>query len=158
ENLTTTASKRLSEKAHIQLDQLFGNHQLVLDPASKPEQGYAAVTPSGLSMYGKIDRIDHIDENTIRIVDYKTGKRITNPASKSQDTLLRQWRHRLQLGFYILLIRQQRPFAAKHIQAQIIQLDAATNEPVCLDYTFDDADIARIEQLALAVFRRIKAL
>jgi RecB family exonuclease len=109
-------------------------------------------------MYGKIDRIDTIDDQTIRIVDYKTGKVLTNPDSKSQDTLLRQWRHRLQLGFYVLLIKQQKSFATKRIQTQIIQLDATSADHLYLDYEFDDAELARIEQLALAVYKRIKTL
>jgi DNA helicase-2/ATP-dependent DNA helicase PcrA len=158
EDLDSIITKRLTDRAHKQLDVLFGDIGIALDPTSKPEQGYSATTKSGLSMYGKIDRIDTIDDHTIRIVDYKTGKVLTNPASKSQDTLLRQWRHRLQLGFYVLLIKQQKGFATKHIQTQIIQLDATSADHLYLDYQFDPAELARIEQLALAVYKRIKTL
>lgn len=158
ENLTSIAVKRLTDRAQQQLDALFGDIGIGFDPNSKPEQSYSATTRSGLVMYGKIDRIDTIDDHTIRIVDYKTGKPITNPNSKAQDILLKQWRHRLQLGFYTLLIKQNKAFSTKHIQAQIVQLDATAADHLCLDYRFDDSELARIEQLALAVFKRIKTL
>lgn len=113
---------------------------------------------SGPSLYGKIDRIDIHDDTTVELADYKTGKPITNPASRAQDTLLKQWRHRLQLGFYILLLKQQKQFADKVIKARIIQLDATAPEHLHLHYDFDDAELERVEQLAQAVFKRIKSL
>jgi ATP-dependent exoDNAse (exonuclease V) beta subunit len=158
ENLTSTVLERLTSRAYKQLDALFGEIGLKFSPHSKPEQSYSASTAAGLSLYGKIDRVDTINDNTIRIVDYKTGKPITNPASKAQDVLLKQWRHRLQLGFYILLIRQQKLYRGKQIQAQIIQLDATASDHLCLNYEFDEQGLIRIEQLALAVFKHIKAL
>lgn len=158
ENLTNTTIDRLITRAHNQLDMLFTQCQLSFDPTSMPEQSFSATTSSGLSMYGKVDRIDTIDDHALRIVDYKTGKPITNPSSRSQGILLKQWRHRLQLGFYILLIKQQKAYAGKHITAQIIQLDAETPEALTLDYRFDDADLERIEQLAHTVYARIRSL
>jgi DNA helicase-2/ATP-dependent DNA helicase PcrA len=157
-NLTTIAIERLITRAHKQLDTLFTDFGLLLDPTSQPEQGFAATTKAGISMYGKIDRIDTLDDATIRIIDYKSGKVISNPASKSQETLLKQWRHRLQLGFYILLIAQQRSFANKHIKAQIMQLDATAADHLYLSYEFDKSELARIERLSAAVFKRIKTL
>lgn len=158
ENLTTSALQRLTDRAHTQLDALFNGLGLTFSPTSKPEQSFSAITKSGVNMYGKIDRIDTVDDTTLCIVDYKTGRAITNPNSKAQDILLKQWRHRLQLGFYILLMKQQKMFAGKTICAQIIQLDAQSPEHLVIDYEFADSDLARTEQLALAVLRRIKSL
>lgn len=158
DNLTVVIKKRLIERGHKQLDVLFNEIGITLDPASKPEQGYSAVTKSGLSMYGKIDRIDTIDDQTLRIVDYKSGKVITKPDSKSQETLLKQWRHRIQLGYYCVLIKQNKSYANKQVITQILQLDAKATDPLCLDYSFEREELARIEQLANIVFKRIKSL
>lgn len=158
ENLTTAVIQRRTGKAHRQIDALFGDLGLRFDPTSKPEQSFSAVTKSGLSMYGKIDRIDTIDDKTLRIVDYKTGTPITNPDSKSQDILLKKWRHKLQLGFYILLMKQQKSYADKKIHAQIIQLDATSSEHLYLDYEFTPEELTKIEQLSQAVYSRIKNL
>lgn len=158
QDLTAVAAQRLTQKAHKLLDTLLGKDGISFRADSKPEQKYSAITASGLSMYGKIDRIDMVDDHTIRVVDYKSGKTIDNPASKAQPVLLKQWQHRLQLGFYILLTQQQKQFASKQIQAQIIQVEASDTNHLYLDYSFDEAELARIEQLALAVFKRIKTL
>ena len=158
ESLTTAVINRLTDRAHTQLDRLFTEFDLKLDSNSKPEQSYSATTNEGLRLYGKIDRVDTIDDRTLKIVDYKTGKPITNPKSIAQDVLLKQWRHRLQLGFYILLAKQQKSYTNKRIQACIIQLDATSPDHLYLTYEFDESDLARTEQLARAVFNRIKTL
>ncbi len=158
EYLTSVVVDRLTNRAFAQLDSLFGEVGLKFAATSKPEQSYSATTSSGLNLYGKIDRVDTVDERTIRIADYKTGKPITSPDSKAQDVLLKQWRHRLQLGFYVLLIKQQKPYANKSIRTQIIQLDATSHDHLYLDYEFDDKELDEIEQLAMAVFKRIKSL
>jgi DNA helicase-2/ATP-dependent DNA helicase PcrA len=158
ESLTAPVIERLIARADEQLDRMFGEFGLKLDPTSLPEQSFSAITASGVSMYGKIDRIDAVDDETVRIVDYKTGKPITNPASKAQDVLLKQWRHKLQLGFYALLLRQQKPYKSKNITAQIIQLDATSPDYQTLDYEFDDAELDRIEHLAHAVYTHITTL
>lgn len=158
ESLSTTTIRRLTNRANNQLDRLFLELGLSLRTESEPEQSFRASTRSGLNMYGKIDRIDIIDQRTIRIVDYKTGKPITNPNSKAQDVMLKQWRHKLQLGFYILLLQQQKAFADKRITAQIIQLDATEPEHLVLNYEIDHSELNHIEQLAHAVYKRIRSL
>ncbi len=159
EGLTSTAINRLSGRAYSQLDKLFSEQiNLKFDPTSKSEQSFSATTANGLSLYGKIDRIDLIDDNTIKIVDYKTGRPITDPKSRSQEIILKQWRHRLQLGFYILLIRQQKTYANKNVEACIIQLDAESADHLYLDYNFTSSELERIEKIAEAVYRRIKSL
>lgn len=158
ESLTNTVIDRLVSRAELQIDRVLDEFGLQLDPTSLPEQSFSAITSSGMSMYGKIDRIDTIDDDTVRIVDYKTGKPITNPASKSHDVLLKQWRHKLQLGFYTLLLRQQKPYKSKKITAQIIQLDATAPDHLILNYEFDERDLQRIEDLAEKVYDRIVKL
>lgn len=158
ESLTSAIIDRLTDRANARIDALFSELGLTFDPASQPEQSFSATTLSGMGMYGKIDRVDTLDDHTVRIVDYKTGKPITNPASKAQDVLLKQWRHKLQLGFYVLLMKQQKAFANKTIHAQIIQLDAADPAHLCLDYELDNEELQRIEQLATAVYKRIMTL
>ncbi len=156
--LTSDTIKRLTNKAESQLDTLFEDIGLKISPTSKPEQSFSAITSNGLQMYGKIDRIDIIDSKSIRIADYKTGKPITSPKSNSQDILLKQWRHRLQLGFYILLIKQQKSYKNKTINSQIIQLDAQSHEHLYLDYDIDSSELKEIEALATIVFNKIKYL
>ena len=62
------------------------------------------------------------------------------------------------MGFYILLLKQQKAYAHKRIEAQIIQLDATAPEQLVLNYTFDEDELRDIERLALSVYKRIKSL
>jgi DNA helicase-2/ATP-dependent DNA helicase PcrA len=158
ENLTSDVVEKLTNRAFRQIDALFGGLGLKFSDSGLPEQSYSAITPNGLHLSGKIDRIDMIDDKTIRIIDYKTGKPITTPQSKSKDILLKQWRHHIQLGFYILLIKQLRPFKDKTILARIIQLDATSQDHLYIDYTIDENELDQIEVIATKVYERIKSL
>ena len=46
-----------------------------------------------------------IDENSVRIIDYKTGQGLKSLTSTSQADGIRAWKHRLQLTYYTLLAR-----------------------------------------------------
>jgi len=155
ENLPEPTFQRLMGKADKQLDELFGALGLEFSLTSKPEQNASAFVANHVGIYGKIDRIDIVNDKTVRIVDYKTGKPITNTTSKSQATLLKQWRHKLQLGFYALLLKQDKNYANKTLQTRIIQLDATSPEHLNLDYDLSEQDLDHIKQLVIAVHKRI---
>lgn len=157
EALPENELQKLTEQLHQQLDLLL-SLGLNFEPDSKPEQSYSATSASGLNMYGKIDRIDEVDQNTICIVDYKTGKPVENIGSKSEATAIKMWRYRMQLGFYAVLIRQQKALKNKQISAKIIQLDATDAQHLILNFEFGPTELDRIENLALAVYTRIKKL
>lgn len=158
ENLTPAVVNRRIAKAEAQLDALFGPLKLQLDPAGISEQSVTSILSDNTALFGKIDRIDVVDTNTICVVDYKTGTPIEHPQSRSQDVLLKQWRHKLQLGFYVLLLKQSKAYHNKTIKAQIIQLDATTPEHLYLNYDIGEDTLAHIAQLARAVYARITSL
>ena len=158
ENLPNQATERLIGKGEAQLDVLFEKFKLSFEPTSLSEQGLSIILPDSTPLYGKIDRLDTIDEKQVRVVDYKTGKPLLTLSSKSEPNLVKMWRHNLQLGFYILLLKYTKRYSDKHYAAQIIQLDASEPEHLYLDYSLESTDIDRIEQLADAVYKRIVAL
>lgn len=158
ENLTEPVTSRKIAKAHKQLDLLFNELGLKLYENGISEQNLNAITKEGSALFGKIDRIDQLDEKTARVIDYKTGRPIENPQSKSQDVLIKQWRQKLQLGFYTILLKQNKSYTNKHIKTQIIQLDANNPESLYLDYEISDDELRHIEKLANAVYKRITAL
>ena len=158
ENLPNQAAERLIGKGEAQLDTLFGELNLQLEATSLSEQGLAAILPDNTPLYGKIDRLDVLDEKHLRVVDYKTGNPLLTMDSKAEPNLLKMWRHNLQLGFYILLLKHTPRYADKKYASQIIQLDSSNTEHLYLDYTLKDAEIERIANLATAVYKHIKNL
>ncbi len=59
------------------------------------EQAFTLKTPSGLTLSGRIDRIDRLDDGTFEVIDYKTGR---VPEEKSTED-------NLQLSLYALACR-----------------------------------------------------
>ena len=158
EGLPNQAAERLIGKGEAQLETLFETHKIALTTTSLSEQGLSVILQNNTPLFGKIDRLDIVNEHTMRVVDYKTGKPLINQSSKSEENLVKKWRHSLQLGFYILLLKHTKRYMGKDYTAQIIQLDASQAEHLYLDYELEDADLERIEKLADAVYQRIIAL
>lgn len=158
EGLPNQTAERLIGKGETQLDLLFDEFKIVFLPSSLSEQGLSVILPDNTPLYGKIDRLDILNDKNVRVVDYKTGKPLLTMSSKSESNQLKMWRHNLQLGFYITLLKHTKRYANKNYAAQIIQLDANDAQHLYLNYEIGKADIERIEQLAGAVCRRILAL
>lgn len=104
---------------------------------------------------GKIDRIEiNSKDKTLRIIDFKTSK----PETKWSN-IAKTHNYRLQLYFYKILIECSTKYAGYRVmsgQIEFVEPDPATGEFVSLELEFDDSEQARIEQLAQAVFAKIK--
>jgi DNA helicase-2/ATP-dependent DNA helicase PcrA len=155
ESLPSQTAQRLISKGEAQLDTLFNQYSLALEPSSLSEQGLSVILSDNTPLYGKLDRLDIIDDQHIRIVDYKTGKPLLNMTSKSEPNQIKIWRHQLQLGFYMLLLKHTKAHKSKHYAAQIIQLDAESADHLYLDYSINQQHLAHIEKLASAVYRHV---
>ena len=155
EGLPHKTTERLIGKGEGQLDALFTQYGVTLDPSSMSEQGLSIILEDNTPLYGKIDRLDMCDDKNMRVIDYKTGKPLLTLTSKSEANLLKMWRHNLQLGFYIVLLQHTKRFSRKNYTAQIVQLDATDPAHLYLDYSINNRDIDRIKLLAGAVYSRI---
>ncbi len=104
---------------------------------------------------GKIDRleIDH-KAKTIRIIDFKTSR----PETK-WGNIAKTHKYKLQLYFYKLLVDCSAKYAGYRVtggQIEFIEPDPETKQFVRLELEFDPTEQQRIEQLAQAVFAKIK--
>lgn len=105
---------------------------------------------------GKLDQllIDSQDK-TIRVVDFKTGK----PHSK-WTTEPKLHNNKQQLLFYKLLIENSHSFKGYEVnEAKLVFVGADTNgNNAELAIRYDNAELARMEKLIIAVWHRIKNL
>ena len=109
--------QRLEERVKIfgddkELESSWGKHALnmlhrfflVTDLTAVPftaEQFHEAKLKSGITVAGKIDRIDRLEDGSMRIMDYKTGK----PPFKKDDASVAE--EDLQLSTYAIVVRKK---------------------------------------------------
>jgi putative RecB family exonuclease len=109
--------QRLEERAKIfgdnkELEASWGRHALnmlhryflVADLTAMPftaEQFHEAKLKSGIVVAGKIDRIDRLEDGSMRIMDYKTGK----PPLRKDDAAVAA--DDLQLSTYAIVVRKK---------------------------------------------------
>ncbi len=85
------------------LQKLFGDLDYKLPTGSLSEQSFRDIRVGPAHLSGAMDRIDQA-ENSLVIVDYKTGKPLSSFDTKDKNKQVKAWKHRTQLIFYSLLI------------------------------------------------------
>jgi DNA helicase II / ATP-dependent DNA helicase PcrA len=140
------------------LSGLFKGKRLKLIKGGLSEQRIADVRFDHASINGKLDRVD-VSEDDIVISDYKTGAPLTSFATKDRTKAVKAWRHRTQLLFYALLVRESRRFpSAKTIQAQMLYLEAENIDKISLPLAPEPEDLERLVRLIDAVWAHVMAL
>lgn len=120
----------------------------------KPWAAYSYDTNEGklegyLALKGTVDLITKIDDNTLEIIDWKTGRRINwaTGEEKTQEKL----ENDPQLRIYHYAIQQLYP-EIDHIMVTINFI----NDGGPFSVIFDKSDLAKTEQMLQAKFQKIK--
>jgi len=92
------------------------------------------------SILGYIDRIDVVDENTLKIIDYKTGK---------WEVAQKDIANNLQLGIYALAVSQQ--FPDKNIHAELYYLRSGRRK----GHLFTREDLENVKENLLKEINKI---
>jgi len=139
------------------IDRLFTELSYTLQKGSIPEQSLTRLQVGDALVGGKLDRIDYVDQNTIRIVDYKTGNGLTSFITKDKTKEVKVWKHKLQLTFYALLA-QADPELSKYtsIEGQMVYVEAPYAKGLTLSYVPTQAEIDQLATLIQAVWHKIK--
>ncbi len=159
ERLDTDEHTRYTQHGIDTIRRLFGDMELELPQGSKPEQSFQDIRLGQARLNGKIDRLDVIDKNTVRVIDYKTGKPLRGFTTKDKSLQEKAWRQKTQLIFYALLLRHSSRFDnSVDVEGEMVYLEAEAKKDLSRNYRPSEEDIARMESLITAVWRKITNL
>jgi RecB family exonuclease len=145
------------EQGEKNLDRLFTDFNYSLQKGSRPEQVIKDLHAYDARIGGKLDRIDFIDKETLRIVDYKTGNGLHSLYTKDKNKEVKAWKHKLQLTFYVLLARKHGEYSSfKNIEGQMVYVESDDRRYLELSYQPDSDEVERLEKLIDIVWHHIK--
>ena len=130
-------------------------------PSQKPELSFAGqgVVLGQARLTGSLDLVD-IDNQTITVTDYKTGKPSTSWIGKSDYEKIKLHKYRQQLMFYELLCANSRDYAKYDFGGAILQFvePDSRGDIYQLDDRFSRDELADFQRLIAAVWRCITTL
>lgn len=108
---------------------------------------------------GSLDLVD-IDEETITVTDYKTGKPTRSWTGKTDYEKIKLHRYKQQLMFYNLLVTHSRDYSRYTFNKGILQFVEPTNsgELIALEAAFSADELERFSQLVQKVWQCITTL
>lgn len=148
--------KRQLEYGKEVLGKLVNEFNYTLTKGSQPEQSLSNILVGDARISGKLDRIDYIDSETLRIVDYKTGKALSSFDTKDKTKEVKAWKHKLQLTFYALLARNH-PKLQKYttIKGQMAYIEADQLKHIELEYIPTPEEIDQLSKVIQVVWKSI---
>ena len=101
-----------------------------------------------------------VNEQSVRITDYKTGKAVHTWQGQGDYEKVKLHRYRTQLLFYDILVRGSRDFSKYSVDACTIQFVEPTRsgDIVSLEASFTEEECERARKLITAVWRHIVTL
>ena len=110
---------------------------------------------------GAIDLMEIDDQaKTIVVVDYKTGKGVSNWQGKTDYEKIKLHKYKQQLMFYKLLVERSRDYHAYKVERGILEFVEADGDNTLhrLTTPFDAEELLRFSNLLRAIWRRIQTL
>ncbi|MGI9027861.1 MAG: PD-(D/E)XK nuclease family protein, partial [Candidatus Saccharimonadales bacterium] len=137
------------------LRKLFEAENYRLPKGSLAEQQMRDIRIQEACLSGTIDRIDG-SGNSVVIADYKTGQPLASFTTRDQTKAIKAWRHKYQLIFYALLLKQHPSFTnVTDIDCQMVYLEAETGKDLIRDYQPSNQEIEQMQALVQVVWKKV---
>ena len=158
QQLAAAEYQRFNKQGEQVLARLFNDYGYHLPKGSLPEQDLRDIRVGPARLRGKLDRVD-IAEDSMMIIDYKTGKPLSSFETKDKNSVLRARNQKLQLVFYALLTSQHPNFSRyQDVTGQMVYLEAADQKQLTRSLVPSKDDIDRLMQLVAAVWQHVMSL
>ncbi len=161
QNLSDADLAFYSKRGIEALEAFLGAKYGTFTPSQKPELSFAGqgVVLGQARLTGSLDLVD-IDNQTITVTDYKTGKPSTSWTGKSDYEKIKLHKYRQQLMFYELLCANSRDYAKYDFGGAVLQfVEPDSRGDICqLDDRFSRDELADFQRLIAAVWRCVTTL
>lgn len=157
QHLPTIEQERYEEHGKQLLTKLLNSSTFWIGKGGLPEQSLNDITIGKSRLKGTIDRID-IHDNKLTIVDYKTGNPLSSFTTRDQMKAIKAWRHRNQLIFYAMLIKNSGRFKLKEIVGQMWYVEASNSKKLVREYIPSAEEIENMEILVQIIYTKVKEL
>ena len=161
QNLSDADLALYSKRGIEALEAFLGAKYDTFKPSQKPELSFAGqgVVLGQARLTGSLDLVD-IDNQTITVTDYKTGKPSTSWTGKSDYEKIKLHKYRQQLMFYELLCANSRDYAKYDFGGAVLQFvePDSRGDIYQLDDRFSHDELADFQRLIAAVWRCITTL
>jgi DNA helicase II / ATP-dependent DNA helicase PcrA len=155
--LPTVDYERYIDHGKQLLSSLLESSTFWITKGGLPEQSLNDITIGAARVKGTIDRIN-IHDDTLTIIDYKTGKPLSSFITRDQTKAVKAWKHRTQLVFYAMLIKHSARFKPREIIGQMWYLQASAAKELIREYKPSPEEITRTEQLSEIIYTKVKEL
>ena len=161
QNLSDADLALYSKRGIEALEAFLGAKYDTFKSSQKPELSFTGqgVVLGQARLTGSLDLVD-IDNQTITVTDYKTGKPSTSWTGKSDYEKIKLHKYRQQLMFYELLCANSRDYAKYDFGGAILQFvePDSRGDIYQLDDRFSRDELADFQRLIAAVWRCITTL
>lgn len=149
------------QKGSDTLRTFLASERAIFTPTQKTELNFGGqgVQVGDAKLTGIID-VMNIEENSVTIADYKTGKASYSWKGRDDYEKVKLHRYRRQLLFYDLLVSGSRDFSKYSVENCAVQFVEPTRsgDISCLEASFTNEDRERLKKLIQAVWRHIITL
>lgn len=161
-SLPQTDKDRLLGRGRDALAQFYTSRAPNFKPTDRSECNFAheGVTVGDARLTGKVDLIRKLPNNQIAIVDYKTGKPMSDWKAREDYSKIRAHLYQQQLTFYQLLANGSATFSTATVAQTGLQFVEPTDdgEILYLDYNVTTEQLDRLTKLIQAVWQHVMDL
>lgn len=153
--------QKLEKKGQEQLSEYYKDRIQHFNPKDYAEFNFdsQSVIIGHAHLTGKIDKM-HIDEHSISVLDYKTGKPLRNWDGRYDYEKLKSWQYKNQLIFYKLLVENSRDFRNKYkVHTGTLEfVEAKDPNERFLNFEISEHESNEMSQLVQKVYGKISNL
>ena len=157
EHLSPQDHDRYRIRGEQLLHSILDDAEVLLPKGGVTEQRIDNIILGPARLKGTIDRINIVGDSLV-ISDYKTGKPLSSFDTQDKTKAVKAWRHKTQLLFYLLLVRESSRYKANSSSARMIYLEAEHAKDRLLSLQPTAEDLIQLEKLIAVVWKRIISL